>query len=97
MRIATQFQGFNKIGYTIFAIFIHRGQASYGHYWIYIRDPKSQLYRKYNDEIVSEVTLEEVLNFSENNSATPYYLAFVKNELLDKIEPLKREIIEELS
>ncbi|KAH3674281.1 hypothetical protein WICPIJ_009610, partial [Wickerhamomyces pijperi] len=63
-----------------------------GHYWIYIRDPKSNLYRKYNDEIVSEVTLEEVLNFSENNSATPYYLVFVKNELLDVIQPLKREV-----
>ncbi|KAH3671263.1 hypothetical protein OGAPHI_000486 [Ogataea philodendri] len=90
--ISGQFKHLTKIGYSVFAIFIHRGQASYGHYWIYIRDPKSNLYRKYNDEIVSEVTLEEVLNFSENNSATPYYLVFVKNELLDVIQPLKREV-----
>ncbi|ESX00072.1 hypothetical protein KL918_005220 [Ogataea parapolymorpha] len=92
--ITNQFSDLTNIGYSVFAIFIHRGQASYGHYWIYIRDPKSNLYRKYNDEIVSEVPIEEVLNFSENNSATPYYLVFVKNELLDAIQPLKREIRE---
>ncbi|KAG7749121.1 hypothetical protein KL911_005206 [Ogataea haglerorum] len=92
--ITNQFSDLTNIGYSVFAIFIHRGQASYGHYWIYIRDPKSNLYRKYNDEIVSEVPIEEVLNFSENNSATPYYLVFVKNEFLDAIQPLKREIKE---
>lgn len=92
--ILNQFSGFNKIGYTIFAIFIHRGQASYGHYWIYIRDPKTGLYRKYNDEIVSEVPPEEVLNFNESNTATPYYLTFIKDELVDKIEPLRREVEE---
>ncbi|ODV84927.1 hypothetical protein CANARDRAFT_28664 [[Candida] arabinofermentans NRRL YB-2248] len=94
-QIQNQFVDMNKIGYSIFAIFIHRGQASYGHYWIYIKDPKSGLYRKYNDEIVSEVTIDEVLNFSESNSATPYYLVFVKDELVDLVQPLKREIIEE--
>lgn len=91
-NISQQFTGFNKIGYSIFAIFIHRGQASYGHYFIYIRDPKSNVYRKYNDEIVSEVSMEEVFNFSEGNTATPYYLTFIKDELLDKITPLQREI-----
>ncbi|VEU20709.1 DEKNAAC101529 [Brettanomyces naardenensis] len=92
-KISHQFDGFNKIGYSNFAIFIHRGQASYGHYWIYIRDPKTGMYRKYNDEVVSEVTIDEVLNFSDSNTATPYYLAFVKSELIDSIEPLKREIV----
>jgi ubiquitin carboxyl-terminal hydrolase 25/28 len=92
-NISQQFQGFNKVGYSIFAIFIHRGQASYGHYFIYIRDPKSDVFRKYNDEEVSEVPIEEVFNFSKGNTATPYYLAFIKDELLDKITPLQRDIL----
>lgn len=92
-NINKQFKDFNKVGYSIFAIFIHRGQASYGHYFIYIRDPKSNVYRKYNDEIVSEVPAEEVFNFSDGNTATPYYLTFIKDELLDKITPLQRDIL----
>ena len=92
-KINDQFAGFNKVGYSIFAIFIHRGQASYGHYFIYIRDPKANVYRKYNDEIVSEVPVEEIFNFAEGNTATPYYLTFVKDELLDKITPLHRDIL----
>lgn len=69
--------------------------ASYGHYWIYIRDPKNNVYRKYNDEIVSEVTIEEVFNFAEGNTATPYYLTFIKDDLLDQITPLQRDVIVE--
>ncbi|ONH76392.1 Ubiquitin carboxyl-terminal hydrolase 2 [Pichia kudriavzevii] len=94
-NITQQFKGFEKIGYSIFAVFIHRGQASYGHYWIYIRDPKNNVYRKYNDEIVSEVTIEEVFNFAEGNTATPYYLTFIKDDLLDQITPLQRDVIVE--
>lgn len=36
--ISKQFADLKSIGYSIFAIFIHRGEASYGHYWIYIKD-----------------------------------------------------------
>lgn len=92
-KISRQFEGFNDVGYSIFGIFIHRGQASYGHYFIYIRDPKTNIYRKYNDEIVSEVSLEEIFNFSDSNTATPYYLAFIKDELADQITPLQRDIL----
>ncbi|GMM47562.1 ubiquitin-specific protease [Pichia kluyveri] len=92
-KINLQFSGFNKVGYSIFAIFIHRGEASYGHYFIYIRDFKSNVYRKYNDEIVSEVSIEEIFNFREGNNATPYYLSFIKDELLEEITPLERDIM----
>ena len=94
--ISKQFADLKSIGYSIFAIFIHRGEASYGHYWIYIKDPETGMFRKYNDEIVSEVPMEEVFDFSTSNRATPYYLAFVKDGFKDEIEPVKREIIENL-
>ena len=91
--VANQFTSYTKIGYTIFAIFIHRGEASYGHYWVYIRDPQRNIFRKYNDETVSEVPFSEVFNFAEGNTATPYYIVYVKDELEnDYVDPLKRVI-----
>lgn len=95
-QISKQFENYKKVGYTLFAIFIHRGEASHGHYWIYIRDMKKNIYRKYNDDTVTEVPVSEVLNFAEGNTATPYYMVYVKEELKnDYVEPLRREIDEE--
>jgi ubiquitin carboxyl-terminal hydrolase 25/28 len=96
-QIDHQFDGFTKHGYSIFAIFIHRGEANYGHYWIYIKDTKSEIYRKYNDEIVSEVTKTEVFNFEEGNTATPYFLGYIKHGHEKEIEPLCRVLAEEQS
>lgn len=89
-QIDHHFDGFQKHGYTIFAIFIHRGEANYGHYWIYIKDKKRSMFRKYNDEIVSEVSASEVFNFDEGNTATPYFLGYVQQGYEDEIEPLCR-------
>lgn len=93
-QISTQFDNYKQVGYSIFAIFIHRGEASYGHYWIYIKDPhQNNIFRKYNDEMVTEVPDSEVFNFLEGNTATPYYIVYVKNDLeKDYINPLNRVI-----
>lgn len=95
VQIANQFNEFTKIGYSLFAAFIHRGEASYGHYWIYIKDRKKNgIWRKYNDESVTEVPQSEVFNFAEGNTATPYFLVYIKEGHEDEIEPLKRVIKE---
>ena len=93
-QINTQFDDYMQVGYSIFAIFIHRGEASYGHYWIYIKDPHNHnVFRKYNDELVTEVPDSEVFNFLKENTATPYYIVYVKNDLeKDYINPLNRVI-----
>jgi len=89
-KIDHHFDSFQKHGYNIFAIFIHRGEASYGHYWIYIKDHHNKMFRKYNDEIVSEVPTSEVFNFDEGNTATPYFLGYVQQGHENEIEPLCR-------
>ncbi|EDO17315.1 hypothetical protein Kpol_1062p23 [Vanderwaltozyma polyspora DSM 70294] len=90
-KIDRQFDKFQNIGYSLFAVFIHRGEASYGHYWVYIKDfTKNGIWRKYNDETITEVPEAEVFNFTEGNTATPYFLVYVKQENLNEIEPLKR-------
>ena len=92
--ISIQFQDYKSIAYNIFAVFIHRGEASYGHYWVYIKDPhNNNIFRKYNDEIVTEVPASEIFNFLETNTATPYYIVYIKEELESSyIEPLKGKL-----
>lgn len=90
-KISHQFDDFKEYGYSLFSVFIHRGEASYGHYWIYIKDRnRNGIWRKYNDETISEVQEEEVFNFNEGNTATPYFLVYVKQGQEGDIEPLKR-------
>lgn len=90
-KISHQYDEFKNIGYSLFAVFIHRGEASYGHYWIYIKDRfKNGIWRKYNDETITEVPENEVFNFAEGNTATPYFLVYVKQGHEHEIEPLKR-------
>ncbi|EDO16062.1 hypothetical protein Kpol_1016p1 [Vanderwaltozyma polyspora DSM 70294] len=91
-KIDTAFSEFHKHGYSLFAVFIHRGQATFGHYWIYIKDFKNHgTWRKYNDHEVTEILPIEVFNFSEGNSSTPYFLVYIKNGSEFDVEPLKRE------
>ncbi|CCE63264.1 hypothetical protein TPHA_0E01710 [Tetrapisispora phaffii CBS 4417] len=91
LNISNMFKEFQSIKYNLFAVFIHRGEASYGHYWTYIKDfQQNSIWRKYNDETITEVPDSEVFNFIEGNTATPYFLVYVKNENIDDIEPLKR-------
>ena len=72
-KISHQFDDFKEYGYSLFSVFIHRGEASYGHYWIYIKDRNHNgVWRKYNDETVSEVQEDEVFNFNEGNTCLLY-------------------------
>ncbi|KAF2758157.1 cysteine proteinase [Pseudovirgaria hyperparasitica] len=56
--------------YKLHAIFMHRGSAGGGHYWVYIRDFQNNMWRKYNDTKVDEVTnLQEI--FGEDKTKPP--------------------------
>lgn len=90
--VSNHFNSHQNVRYKLFAIFIHRGEALYGHYWVYIKDPVKNIYRKYNDDTVTEAPISEVLNFATNNTATPYYMAYVREPLeKEYVQPLKRE------
>lgn len=75
-KIAHQFDGMQSKAYRVHAVFIHRGDVSYGHYWIYIRDPETDQFFQYNDERVTPADKDEVFDFSKQNKATPYFVVF---------------------
>ncbi|KAG0642222.1 hypothetical protein HOY80DRAFT_1008062 [Tuber brumale] len=94
-RIEQQFTGCCNQGYRIHSVFIHRGSASFGHYWIYIYDFQRKLFRKYNDSYVTEVAdPQEVFTHGDINPPTPYFLVFVKeDESLDIMEAVQRQMV----
>lgn len=92
-KIANHFNEYQKYGYELFAAFMHRGEADYGHYWIYIKD--GDMWRKYNDEDVEEVVdpKDSVFNFDSGNMDTAYYLGYVRRDKIKEIvKPLDRNV-----
>ncbi|KAI9777700.1 MAG: ubiquitin-specific protease ubp2 [Geoglossum umbratile] len=71
--------------------------VSFGHYWIYIYDFQKNIWRKYNDGYVTEVTDEaEVFEQEASNPATPYFLIYVQDEHKDDlVDAVCRDITDE--
>lgn len=85
-KVEYQFSGMKSAGYKLHSVFIHRGQASFGHYWIYIRDFKRGIYRVYNDKTISEVPESEVTgNDIKDPEATPYFVTYIREDLVDSL------------
>ncbi|GAA5981496.1 hypothetical protein JCM10908_004128 [Rhodotorula pacifica] len=80
-----------KSRYKLTAVFIHRGTALSGHYYIYQRDPREEKrWLKYNDSLVTEVDADEI--FRETTGDTnAYFLSYVRMDRLDAVEAIKRE------
>ncbi|KAJ5777942.1 hypothetical protein N7520_001188 [Penicillium odoratum] len=96
--IADKFADSKEMPYQLYAVFVHRGSVSFGHYWIYIKDFQKNIWRKYNDEYVTEVqNLDEIFaNKDDTNPPTPYFLVYI-NELKRNrmVDPVCRDIVED--
>lgn len=93
--LATQWLESKMLPYRLYAVFVHRGTVSFGHYWIYIYDFRKDIWRKYNDEYVTEVqNLNEIFEKSSDpNPPTPYFLVYVNDEKRDLlVDPVNRNI-----
>lgn len=99
LSIADQFDGMEAYGYRLHALFIHRGSAGAGHYWIYIRDFNRGIWLKYNDENVDEeANLDTIFKPDPRSpSQTPYFLVYVRQgqegQLVDSLcrAPVKED------
>lgn len=95
MMISNQFDEFRNLPYRLYAVFVHHGSVSFGHYWIYINDFRKNIWRKYNDEYVTEVqNLDEIFKNTENtNPPTPYFLVYINENMKDRlVDPVCRDI-----
>lgn len=94
-KVNEQFMDMNKYEYKLRTVFIHRGEAGGGHYWIYIYDSKTDTWRKYNDNYVTTVKdQKEIFNAQGVVDGTPYYLAYVQSERQDLVEAVYRDVPE---
>lgn len=84
-KVNAQFEGLDKLKYRLQAVFFHRGGAGSGHYWTFIHDFKNDIWRKYNDERVEEVTnVQDIFNADTTIQGTPTYVVYVKDDLKDQ-------------
>lgn len=84
-KITDQYKDYTQIAYKLHAVFIHQGQANYGHYWIYILDHNENQWWKYNDSLVSKANESEIFHDTTGSTANPYFLVYVDASKLDQV------------
>ncbi|KKK14907.1 hypothetical protein P175DRAFT_0495586 [Aspergillus ochraceoroseus IBT 24754] len=95
--ISSQFVDYKRLPYRLYAVFVHHGSVEFGHYYIYIFDFERNVWRKYNDDYVTEVQdLDEIFkNQDRHNPPTPYFLVYVNDTIKDRlVNPVCREMVE---
>lgn len=79
---------YQQLAYRLHAIFIHRGSAGFGHYWVYIRDFQRNKWLKYNDEYVTEeedFDIAKICAAEGTPAATPYFCVYVREGMEDDL------------
>ncbi|KAI9038196.1 ubiquitin-specific protease UBP2 [Aspergillus affinis] len=95
--ISSQFADSRRLPYRLYAVFVHHGSVTFGHYYIYIRDFERNIWRKYNDNYVTEVNdLDEIfMNNDRQNPPTPYFLVYVNDGMKERlVDPVCRGVVE---
>ncbi|KUJ10644.1 ubiquitin C-terminal hydrolase-like protein [Mollisia scopiformis] len=92
-----QFTDMRQYEYKLHSVFIHRGEAGGGHYWVYIYDFEHDIWREYNDEYVTEVKDRRRIFDQQGGAAggTPYYLVYVRSsDKQDLVDAVCRDVQE---
>lgn len=80
MSTSTSIDSSNASGpyiYELFAIMIHSGSASGGHYYAYIKDFESGNWYSFNDQTVSSITQDDISrSFGGSGAFKSYYSGF---------------------
>ncbi|KAI9318471.1 hypothetical protein BX666DRAFT_1855352 [Dichotomocladium elegans] len=91
-KIRAQYDDLTCYEYKLHAVFIHKGQANYGHYWVYIYDHKAEQWWRYNDSYVSKVVEEaEIFLDTTGHTANPYFVVYVRVADIDEIVETKSD------
>ncbi|RWA10545.1 hypothetical protein EKO27_g4552 [Xylaria grammica] len=83
---ASAFDSMKQHKFCLHAMICHGGGMNAGHYWVWVRDFKNQVWYKYNDSVVTKDSRNSQQVIDElNNSGDPYYVAYVQDELKDSL------------
>ncbi|KAI0432425.1 cysteine proteinase [Xylaria sp. FL1042] len=83
---ACAFDSMKRHKFLLHAMICHSGGMNAGHYWVWIRDFKNQVWYKYNDSLVTKDSRDSQQVIDElNNSGDPYYVAYVRDELKNSL------------
>ncbi|KAH8819632.1 hypothetical protein F5884DRAFT_20818 [Xylogone sp. PMI_703] len=94
-KLNEQYTDMRQYEYKLQTVFIHRGEAGGGHYWIYVYDFEHDVWREYNDEYVSIIKDRRRIFDHQPSGGTPYYLAYVRNQdKNDLVNAVSREMRE---
>ncbi|KAG0730463.1 Ubiquitin carboxyl-terminal hydrolase 25 [Chionoecetes opilio] len=87
-----------QVPYRLHAAVVHEGQASGGHYWVYIQDPVTGGWMKFNDIQVVEASWQEVMQDSVggHNNTSAYCLLYMDQGRYPTLFPSAPKSQEEL-
>lgn len=89
-EMAAIWAGEERYTYRLVAVFMHRGEASHGHYFLNLRGGKEDKWFKYNDSAVTSTSLGSVLR--DSSGATPYLVTYVREDYVQLVDPICRVI-----
>lgn len=84
-ELSTLFTDMTNVAYRLHAVICHGGGLGSGHYWVWIYDFDKNVWRSYNDERVEVHADKEKVLHDLNNGASPYYVAYVREDQVDRL------------
>lgn len=89
-ELSSLFTDMKEVSYCLHAVICHGGGVSSGHYWVWIYDFQRKIWRKYNDETVTEHSDGARVLADLSNSGNPYYLAYVRENMIDSLVTINK-------
>ena len=93
LKLSSQYECLQDQRYDLHSILIHEGAAISGHYYAFIKDLDSDIWRKYNDSFVSTVGFESVKKCAEggtNTMASAYCLVYINHNIIENPSGMRR-------
>jgi len=83
-----------KHKYVLHAILIHDGEAGMGHYWAFIHDHATGIWRRFNDTNVSVETEDNVIaeSYGGKGTASAYCLVYARADAFQQGSSVQRSV-----
>jgi len=80
--------GLHQKAYMLHAVMVHEGDMNQGHYWSYVFNHEKKMWLKFNDNTVSETTLEELRreSFGGHCHTSAYSMVYIDVSRPDLLE-----------